>query len=98
MKAEDIKEGDSVYVDFVIYDEVAKDGDDVKRFKGCAVVDLCEDGRVYGRLKDGTPFTCSEDDVRRISDVNEYCKSLDKALMFAFLVFGVLALKLAGVI
>lgn len=93
-----IKKGDSVYVDFVMNDEVAKDGDDVKRFKGCAVVDLVEDGRVFGRLPDGTPFMCGEEDVRRISDVGVYCKELDKALAFVFLVFGVLILKLAGVI
>lgn len=93
-----IKKGDSVYVDFVTNDEVAKDGDDVKRFKGCAVVDLAEDGRVFGRLSDGTPFMCGEEDVRRISDVGVYCKELDKALAFVLLVFGVLILKLAGVI
>ncbi len=93
-----IKKGDSVYVDFVMNDEVAKDGDDVRRFKGCAVVDLAEDGRVFGRLPDGTPFMCGEEDVRRISDVGVYCKELDKALAFVFLVFGVLILKLVGVI
>lgn len=93
-----IKKGDSIYVDFVMNDEAAKDGDDVKRFKGCAVVDLVEDGRVFGRLPDGTPFMCGEEDVRRIPDVGAYCKSLDKALVFTFLVFGVLILKLAGFI
>lgn len=93
-----IKKGDSVYVDFVMNNEVAKDGDDVNRFKGCAVVDLVEDGRVFGRLPDGTPFMCGEEDVRRISDVGVYCKELDKALIFVFLVFGVLILKLVGVI
>ena len=93
-----IKKGDSVYVDFVINDEVAKDGDDVKRFKGCAVVDLVEDGRVFGRLPDGTPFMCGEEDVKVIPDVSDYYKSLDKALVFTFLVFGVLILRLAGFI
>lgn len=97
-----IKKGDSVYVDFVINEQVAEDGEEilneVKRFKGCAVVDLVEDGRVFGRLPDGTPFMCGEEDVRRIPDVGSYCKELDKALVFVFLVFGVLILKLVGLI
>lgn len=97
-----IKKGDSVYVDFVMNEQVAEDGEEilneVKRFKGCAVVDLVEDGRVFGRLPDGTPFMCGEEDVKVIPDVSDYCKSLDKALVFVFLVFGVLILKLAGFI
>lgn len=98
----EIKQGDTVLVDFVINEEIAPDGEEilkeVKRFKGCAVVDLVEDNRVFGRLPDGTPFMCGPEDVKVIPDVGAYCKSLDKALMVTFLILGLLILKLAGVI
>ena len=55
-----IKKGDRVKVDFISESATIYSG---KRFTGYGVVDLFEDGRVFGRLEDGTPFMCFEGDV-----------------------------------
>ena len=55
-----MKKGDRVKVDFISESATDYSG---KRFHGCGVLDRVEDGRVYGRLDDGTPFMCLPSDV-----------------------------------
>lgn len=55
-----IKKGDRVKVDFISESRTIYSG---KCFTGYGVVDRFEDGRVFGRLEDGTPFMCFEGDV-----------------------------------
>lgn len=52
--------GSIVEVDFISESRTEFSG---KHFKGIGRVDIYEDGRVYGRLFDGTPFLCGEDNV-----------------------------------
>ena len=62
-----MKAGDRVKVDFVGESATIYSG---KRFTGYGVLDRVEDGRVYGRLDDGTPFSCLEADVKVIQEVD----------------------------
>ena len=55
-----MKAGDRVKVDFVSESATIYSG---KRFTGYGVLDRVEDGRVFGRLDDGTPFSCFTADV-----------------------------------
>lgn len=55
-----IKKGDRVKVDFINNPETIHAG---IRFTGYGVLDLVEDGRVFGRLDDGRTFVCLECDV-----------------------------------
>ncbi|ENW20945.1 hypothetical protein [Acinetobacter haemolyticus] len=55
-----IKKGDRVKVDFINNPETIHAG---IHFTGYGVVDRVEDGRVYGRLDDGRPFTCMIRDI-----------------------------------
>ena len=48
--------GNSVKVDFVSESRTEFSGN---RFTGHGVIYRLEDGRVFGRLDDGTPFMCS---------------------------------------
>lgn len=57
-----IKKGDRVKVDFISESRTIYSG---KRFTGYGVLDLVEDGRVFGRLDDGRPFMCFESDVSK---------------------------------
>ncbi|RSE33401.1 hypothetical protein [Acinetobacter junii] len=57
-----IKKGDRVKVDFINNPETIHAG---IRFSGYGVLDLVEDGRVYGRLDDGQTFMCLESDVAK---------------------------------
>ena len=58
-----MNKGDRVKVDFVSESATIYSG---KRFTGYGVLDRVEDGRVYGRLDDGTPFMCLCADVEVI--------------------------------
>ena len=58
-----MKKGDRVKVDFISESRTIYSG---KRFTGYGVLDRVEDGRVYGRLDDGTPFMCLCADVEVI--------------------------------
>ena len=58
-----MKAGDHVKVDFVSESATIYSG---KRFTGYGVLDRVEDGRVFGRLDDGTPFMCLCADVEII--------------------------------
>ena len=51
-----------------------------KRFTGYGVLDRVEDGRVFGRLDDGTPFMCLCADVEVVgmSDFEKWFKSLNE--------------------
>ena len=62
-----IKKGDRVKVDFINNPETIHAG---IRFTGYGAVDRVEDGRVMGRLDDGTPFSCLEVDVKVIPPVD----------------------------
>lgn len=55
--------GDHVAVCFISESHTEFSG---KEFKGSGQLDLVENGRVYGRLYDGTPFTCAESDCTEI--------------------------------
>ena len=55
-----MKAGDRVKVDFIGESATIYSG---KRFTGYGVLDRVEDGRVFGRLDDGTPFMCLCADV-----------------------------------
>ena len=55
-----MNKGDRVKVDFVSESATIYSG---KRFTGYGVLDRVEDGRVFGRLDDGTPFMCLCTDV-----------------------------------
>ena len=56
----ELKKGDRVKVDFIGESATIYSG---KRFTGYGVLDRVEDGRVFGRLDDGTPFMCLCADV-----------------------------------
>jgi hypothetical protein len=58
-----MKVGDRVKVDFIGESATIYSG---KRFTGYGVLDRVEDGRVFGRLDDGTPFMCLCADVEVI--------------------------------
>lgn len=62
-----MKKGDRVEVDFIGESAAIYSG---KRFHGYGVLDRVEDGRVYGRLDDGTPFSCLCEDVKVIPEVD----------------------------
>ena len=55
-----MNKNDRVKVDFVSESRTEFSGN---HFTGEGVVDRVEDGRVFGRLEDGTPFMCFEGDV-----------------------------------
>ena len=55
-----MKAGDRVKIDYIGESATIYSG---KRFTGCGVLDRVEDGRVFGRLDDGTPFMCLCADV-----------------------------------
>ena len=63
-----IKVGDQVKVDFISESRTEFSGN---RFTGEGFIDRVEDGRVFGRLNDGTPFMCSMDDVQVIANVGD---------------------------
>ena len=67
-----MNKGDRVKVDFVSESATIYSG---KRFTGYGVLDRVEDGRVFGRLDDGTPFMCLCADVEVIgmSDFKKFC-------------------------
>lgn len=50
-----LKKGDRVRVDFT--HQLEKNSPEI-HFDGDGILDRVEDGRVYGRLDDGRPFTC----------------------------------------
>ena len=64
-----MKAGDRVKVDFIGESATIYSG---KRFTGCGVLDRVEDGRVFGRLDDGTPFMClcADVEVIEMSDID----------------------------
>ena len=72
-----MNKGDRVKVDFVSESATIYSG---KRFTGYGVLDRVEDGRVFGRLDDGTPFMCLCADVEVVgmSDFEKWFKSLNE--------------------
>ena len=72
-----MKKGDRVKVDFIGESATIYSG---KRFTGYGVLDRVEDGRVFGRLEDGTPFMCLCADVEVVgmSDFEKWFKSLNE--------------------
>ena len=72
-----MNKGDRVKIDFVSESRTIYSG---KRFTGYGVLDRVEDGRVYGRLDDGTPFMCLCADVEVVgmSDFEKWFKSLNE--------------------
>ena len=72
-----MKAGDRVKVDFIGESATIYSG---KRFTGYGVLDRVEDGRVFGRLDDGTPFMCLCADVEVVgmSDFEKWFKSLNE--------------------
>ena len=72
-----MKKGDRVKVDFIGESATIYSG---KRFTGYGVLDRVEDGRVFGRLDDGTPFMCLCADVEVVgmSDFEKWFKSLNE--------------------
>lgn len=66
-----MNKGDRVKVDFIGESATIYSG---KRFTGYGVLDRVEDGRVFGRLDDGTPFMCLCADVEVVgmSDFEKY--------------------------
>ena len=62
-----MKKGYRVQVDFISESATDYSG---KRFHGYGILDRVEDGRVMGRLNDGTPFSCLEADVKVIEQVD----------------------------
>ena len=81
-----MKAGDRVKVDFIGESATIYSG---KRFTGYGVLDRVEDGRVFGRLDDGTPFMCLCADVEVIGmsdfeDVKPYTQAeLDQQAIWA---------------
>lgn len=63
----EIQKSSKVQVNFISESRTEFSG---KVFKGIGIVDLIEDGRVFGKLLNGTPFMCS------ISDVSPYVENL----------------------
>ena len=72
-----MKAGDRVKVDFIGESATIYSG---KRFTGYGVLDRVEDGWVFGRLDDGTPFMCLCADVEVVgmSDFEKWFKSLNE--------------------
>ena len=72
-----MKAGDRVKVDFIGESATIYSG---KRFTGYGVLDRVEDGRVFGRLDDGTPFMClcTGVEVVGMSDFEKWFKSLNE--------------------
>ena len=72
-----MNKGDRVKVDFIGESATIYSG---KRFTGYGVLDRVEDGRVFGRLDDGTPFMCLCADVEVVgmSDFEKWFKSLNE--------------------
>ena len=72
-----MKAGDRVKIDFIGESATIYSG---KRFTGYGVLDRVEDGRVFGRLDDGTPFMCLCADVEVVgmSDFEKWFKSLNE--------------------
>ena len=64
-----MKAGDRVKVDFIGESATIYSG---KRFTGYGVLDRVEDGRVFGRLDDGTPFMCL------CADVEVVCEGMNR--------------------
>ena len=62
-KTTQFKKGTRVTVDFISDSRTEFSG---KHIKGDAIVDLHEDGYVYGQLEQGTPFMCPEACVQPI--------------------------------
>ena len=58
-----LKSGTRIHVDYISESRTEFSG---KRFFGDGTIDLVEDGYVYGRLDNGLPFLCMENDVRAI--------------------------------
>ena len=58
-----IKVGTRVKVEFISSSRTEYDGN---LFSGSGVIDLIEDGYVYGRLDCGKPFMCNPNDVQEI--------------------------------
>ena len=71
-----MNKGDRVKVDFIGESATIYSG---KRFTGYGVLDRVEDGRVFGRLDDGTPFMCLCADVEVVgmSDFEKWFKDQD---------------------
>ncbi|WP_228266268.1 hypothetical protein [Acinetobacter haemolyticus] len=65
-----IEKGDRVHVDFT--HQLEKNSPEI-HFHGHGILDRVEDGRVYGRLDDGRPFTCMIDDVGVLPKKTNYC-------------------------
>mgnify|MGYP000079513725 FL=1 len=63
-KTTQFKKGTRVTVDFISDSRTEFSG---KHIKGDAIVDLHEDGYVYGQLEQGTPFICPENFVQLTS-------------------------------
>ena len=63
-KTTQFKKGTRVHVDFISDSRTEFSG---KHIKGDAIVDLHEDGYVYGQLEQGTPFMCPENFVQLTS-------------------------------
>ena len=70
-----MKAGDRVKIDFIGESATIYSG---KRFTGYGVLDRVEDGRVFGRLDDGTPFMCLCADVEVIGMSEIQGKKLDQ--------------------
>lgn len=58
-----LKKNDRVHVNFISESSTAFSGNN---FSGFGRLDLVEDGRVFGRLDDGTPFVCNADDATKV--------------------------------
>lgn len=63
-KTTHFKKGNKVHADYISDSRTEYSG---AHIKGDAVVDRHEDGYVYGRLEQGTPFMCPEKYVQLIS-------------------------------
>ena len=63
-KTTQFKKGTRVHIDFISDSRTEFSG---KHIKGDAIVDLHEDGYVYGQLEQGTPFICPENFVQLTS-------------------------------
>lgn len=89
------KKGDSAHIDFVSESATEFSGN---RFTGDGVIDRAEDGYLFGRLDNGRTFMCMESDATPIQATAQgYRKDFDKAMMFIFLAFAAVVLKLLGV-
>lgn len=84
----ELKKGASVSVEFISESATQFSG---KVFAGKGKIDRIEDGYVFGRLNDGTPFMCGEQDVKVINELKlmsfeETVKQLPeyKTLIFSY--------------